>query len=198
MSRVPIAIILTLLFQIASFGYFAGQLSSRVGTLEDSIAATGRRGETDGNRALAFASRMERRALQASKKELVEVGDLSSTPDTRKQVSVCEAARVWTTFYHLSKALGLKPSGPMPEYPFSLPLHVTCRPGTRYLNGTRSLNPNFSELVMGWPIGWSDTMAPVTGFAPWLRRMRGALSRLLCEQAIDAETGECIRIVKKY
>ncbi len=43
----------------------------------------------------------------------------------------------------------------------------------------RQLNPSFVELLMGWPIGWTDCGRAVTGFAPWLRRMRGALSALI-------------------
>ena len=40
-------------------------------------------------------------------------------------------------------------------------------------------NPRFYELVMGWPIGWTRTGLPVTGFAAWLQRSRGALSALV-------------------
>lgn len=41
-----------------------------------------------------------------------------------------------------------------------------------------TFNPNFSDWVMGWPIGWTDPMQRVTGWSVWRRRMRGALLKL--------------------
>lgn len=102
---------------------------------------------------------------------------LVRTDQTGKQLGLREAARVWGTLWRLARALGLKP-GERPAYPYSLPLHVTCRPGTRYSKGDLTLNPNFSDLLMGWPPGWSACERPVTGFALWLLRMRTALSGL--------------------
>lgn len=73
-------------------------------------------------------------------------------------------------------ALGLKPSTPCPSLP---PVRVSFRHGaSSSLSGLTS-NPRFYEHLMGWPIGWSDAAQPATGFAAWLRRSRGELSRLL-------------------
>jgi hypothetical protein len=41
-----------------------------------------------------------------------------------------------------------------------------------------TFNPNFSDWIMGWPIGWADPMQPVTGWSLWLQRMRGELSKM--------------------
>tara|TARA_R110000868_G_scaffold111222_16_gene300491 strand:+ start:2446 stop:2601 length:156 start_codon:yes stop_codon:yes gene_type:complete len=43
-------------------------------------------------------------------------------------------------------------------------------------------NPRFHELLMGWPIGWSDPGQPVMEFAAWLQRSRGALSKLITSE----------------
>lgn len=45
----------------------------------------------------------------------------------------------------------------------------------------RSLNPRFVELLMGWPVGWTDSEPVETGLSLWLLRMRGALC-LLCSR----------------
>lgn len=41
-----------------------------------------------------------------------------------------------------------------------------------------TFNPNFSDWLMGWPIGWTDPTQPVTEWSLWLQRMRGELSKL--------------------
>jgi len=41
-----------------------------------------------------------------------------------------------------------------------------------------TLNPLFVEALMGWPIGWTGFASAATAWSPWLRRMRGELSRL--------------------
>lgn len=41
-----------------------------------------------------------------------------------------------------------------------------------------TLNPLFVEMLMGWPIGWTDCGSAVTGSSLWLRLMRFELFRL--------------------
>jgi hypothetical protein len=41
------------------------------------------------------------------------------------------------------------------------------------------LNPAFTEWLMGWPIGWTESAPAVTGWCRWQRHMRGALSALV-------------------
>ncbi len=50
-------------------------------------------------------------------------------------------------------------------------------------NGTQSqitLNPRFTEWLMGWPIGWTEFELAETEWFLWLQRMRGELSRMEC------------------
>jgi len=65
------------------------------------------------------------------------------------------------------------------------PLHISLMPGTRYLPGGLTFNPNFSAWLMGWPIGWSDPEPPVTALPVWLQRMRGKLDREWCSRRND-------------
>jgi hypothetical protein len=51
------------------------------------------------------------------------------------------------------------------------------------LNGIESqitLNPRFTEWLMGWPIGWTEFELAETEWFHWLQRMRGELSRMEC------------------
>lgn len=58
----------------------------------------------------------------------------------------------------------------------SLPrLPVTFHPGTARYSKDLSLNPAFTDWIMGWPIGWSDPQQPVTEWRQWLRRGRGGI-----------------------
>ncbi|BAV64758.1 site-specific DNA methylase [Sphingobium cloacae] len=92
------------------------------------------------------------------------------------QFSLANAARVWTNLFLVIRGLGLSMSGTCPSSP---PVRVSFKHGpTSSLVGLIS-NPRFYEHLMGWPIGWTAPEEPVTGFAVWLRRSRGALSRLL-------------------
>ena len=50
-------------------------------------------------------------------------------------------------------------------------------------NGIESnltLNPRFTEWLMGWPIGWTQFELAETEWFRWLRLMRGELSRMEC------------------
>ncbi len=93
-----------------------------------------------------------------------------------KQVSLTRATQLWSLMFHLVRQLG-RPEGPK-QYPFTRPLHLTLQPGTRFLPGDLTSNPNFLDWMMGWPIGWSEPTRSVTGWSRWLLRMRGELSAL--------------------
>jgi hypothetical protein len=67
----------------------------------------------------------------------------------------------------------------------TLPLLATFRHGFERSHGGLISNPRFFEWMMGWPIGWTDARAPVTGFARWLRRSRSAFSKLISEWPED-------------
>ncbi len=50
-------------------------------------------------------------------------------------------------------------------------------------DGTESqitLNPRFTEWLMGWPVGWTEFELAETEWCLWLQRMRGELSRMEC------------------
>lgn len=108
---------------------------------------------------------------------------------TGSQISLGTAARSWSLLYRLTRATGWRP-GPARTYPFSLPLHVTLKPGTRSSRGDLIWNPRFGEWVMGWPIGWSDPSSSVTGFARWLQQSRGALSEKLTQARREFDHSE--------
>lgn len=63
--------------------------------------------------------------------------------------------------------------------PSSLPVRVSFRHGKGSFSEGLISNPAFYELIMGWVTGWTEPGRPVTGFAAWLQRSRGQLSRLL-------------------
>jgi hypothetical protein len=42
------------------------------------------------------------------------------------------------------------------DFPFSRRLHLTLATGQRYSRGDLTFNPNLSDWMMGWPIGWSE------------------------------------------
>jgi DNA (cytosine-5)-methyltransferase 1 len=42
-----------------------------------------------------------------------------------------------------------------------------------------TLNPLFVEVLMGWPVGWTDCASAGMALSPWLRLMRSELSHLL-------------------
>ncbi|SHM61476.1 hypothetical protein SAMN05444272_2750 [Roseibium suaedae] len=101
----------------------------------------------------------------------------TATDQKGSQHSIGNAARVWSVFWMTAQTMGLKPSQALISRS-SHPLHVTLMPGTRTCPGDWTFNPNFSDWLMGWPIGWSDPGQPVTGLSRWLQRMRGEISRL--------------------
>lgn len=75
-----------------------------------------------------------------------------------------------------------KPTESLPnasEYHY-LHLHqMTPQHGQKSCPSHRVLNPQFVEMLMGWPIGWTDCDSPVTGYAHWQRLMLSSLWRLL-------------------
>ena len=102
------------------------------------------------------------------------------------QFSLSNAARAWTKLWLLLAALGWQPG--LTTCPCSPPVRVSFRFGRgSFIDGLIS-NPQFFELAMGWPIGWSAPEAAVTGFARWRQRSLTELSRLhLLAAARDQE-----------
>ncbi|WP_245157608.1 hypothetical protein [Brevundimonas sp. A19_0] len=120
---------------------------------------------------------------------VIEDGTLTFTgPSDAKQgsggqFSLDNAARAWTTLRATLWSIGVRP---MAQRSSSRRARVSLRLGKGSLPGDLISNPHFHEMVMGWPIGWTAPGAPVTEFAAWLRRSRGALSALLADREVPA------------
>lgn len=96
---------------------------------------------------------------------------------TGKQLALGQAARIWSMMVTMTQLVGGRLQD-LKNYPYSRPLHLSLRLGSRSSIGDWTFNPNFSDWIMGWPIGWTDPTRPVTGWSAWLQRMRIALSEL--------------------
>ncbi len=100
-------------------------------------------------------------------------GTLKLTRDERqggKQLGLKNAAQSWTLLWDLMIALGWEPQNPIS----SLPYRVLLQSGELPSAGALTLNPQFSDWMMGWPLGWTEPLRPVTGWSLWLQRARGA------------------------
>ena len=121
------------------------------------------------------------KSLYCARIELQLVSDCFLMRDdptqTGSQIALGKAARLWTSIWLLMKACGARPTKAF-TFPSSRPLHLTLNAGPRSLIGDLTFNPNFSDWIMGWPIGWTDPTRPVTEWSVWLQRMRGELSKL--------------------
>lgn len=150
----------------------------------------------------AWATALQRACFQREKSALATSGaDSSSWPtpttvwfkyehglavgagalkfEAKHQTQLGGAAIAWTLFWELlHSTLGPELVRMIAICPSSPPAQVTLRPGPTSSCATLGLNPRYQEMLMGWPDGWTDSASPVTGFARWLRRSRGALSRL--------------------
>ncbi len=99
--------------------------------------------------------------------------------EAKTQRSIVGTAASWTLFWELlHSTVGPELIRTLAICPSTRPAQVMLRPGPTCSAATLGSNPRFLEMLMGWPDGWTDSASPVMGFAPWLRRMRGALSRL--------------------
>lgn len=95
------------------------------------------------------------------------------------QFPVQHAARTWTLLWMTMRQAGFRPMQLSMPCRSSPPVRVSFKHGTGSSLGGLISNPRFYEHLMGWPIGWTDPEAPVTGFAAWLLRSRGQLSKLI-------------------
>ena len=93
---------------------------------------------------------------------------------TGRQTGIKNAASAWTLMWELMTAAGWTPQ----PFRFSHRFRVSVRNGEKYSTDPLSLNPAFTDWLMGWPLGWTDPVRPVTEWSLWLRRMRIALCEL--------------------
>ena len=85
----------------------------------------------------------------------------------RTQFTLGKAAAVWTA----DVVLGARSRSTRLGRVIELPGGATSK-------WIHDFNPRFGEAMMGWPIDWTACGSSVTGYRPWLRRMRGELCRL--------------------
>lgn len=60
----------------------------------------------------------------------------------------------------------------------SRPGRPITKAGENVCGSNRTLNPQFVEALMGWPVGWTGFAFAETEWSRWLQRMRCELSRL--------------------
>ncbi|WP_288994478.1 hypothetical protein [uncultured Gemmobacter sp.] len=90
---------------------------------------------------------------------------------TGSQVGLRNAAQAWALLWDLLTASGWTPQRPRSSHR----CRVILLNGEKHSDGLLTLNPAFSDWVMGWPAGWTDPLRPVTGWSRWLRQGRGAI-----------------------
>ncbi|KPN64241.1 hypothetical protein SAMN04488527_101241 [Aliiroseovarius crassostreae] len=93
---------------------------------------------------------------------------------TGTQVGIKNAASAWTLMWELMAAAGWQPQPFRSSHRF----RVILLNGEKYSTDPLSLNPAFTDWMMGWPSGWTDPQQPVTEWSLWLRRMRTAFYEL--------------------
>lgn len=90
------------------------------------------------------------------------------------QVGIKNAGSAYTLMWDLMTAAGWSPQ----RFQSSHRFRVILLSGEKHSSDPLSLNPAFTDWMMGWPSGWTDPVRPVTEWSHWLRRMRIALCEL--------------------
>ncbi len=90
---------------------------------------------------------------------------------TGKQVGIKNAASAWTLMWDLMGAAGWTPQ----RFRSSHRFRVILLSGEKHSGDPLSLNPAFTDWMMGWLSGWSDPLQPVTRWSQWLRRARSSI-----------------------
>ncbi len=87
---------------------------------------------------------------------------------TGTQIGLKNQAVAWTLLWDLLTAIGWKGG----SFPYSHPNRVILLNGEKHSTAGLTLNPAFSDWLMGWPSGWTDPLSPVTVWSQWLRQGR--------------------------
>jgi len=85
-----------------------------------------------------------------------------------KQVGIKNAASAWTLFWDILIASGWTPS----PFPSSHRVRVSLNCGEKHSTDGLALNPAFTDLMMGWPMGWTEPLRPGTAWSQWLQQGR--------------------------
>jgi hypothetical protein len=86
------------------------------------------------------------------------------------QLGIKNAAMAWTLMWDMLVAAGWTPQAPRSSHR----CRVSLLNGEKHSTTGLTLNPAFTDWMMGWPPGWSDPLQPVTGWSQWLQHARGA------------------------
>lgn len=112
-----------------------------------------------------FKSGGNRACIKASPAGLLFQSNLNQTG---AQIGLRNAALAWTLMWDLLTAAGWEPR----PFPSSHRHRVILLNGEKYSTDNLTLNPQLKDWLMGWPIGWSEPLRPVTGWSQWLLRAR--------------------------
>jgi hypothetical protein len=136
-----------------------------------------------------------KRSSGANRTELLRLWPTAKASDgnrpsagRRREADLTDRARCWATPSARDWRSGLagpetmaRNSRPLNEQAvsgLSRPAPETITVGGTGCGDTPTLNPLFVEALMGWPTGWTGFASVATAWSPWLRLMRGELSRL--------------------
>ena len=108
-----------------------------------------------------------RAAIQLSPAGLQFRTDLNQTG---KQLGLKNAAQNRTLLRDLLTAAGWTAQAPFSSHPCP----VILLNGEKRSPTALTLNPAFTDWMMGWPPGWTDPLQPVTGLSGCRQRALGA------------------------
>ena len=112
-----------------------------------------------------FKSSGNRACIQLSSEGLAFRCDQNQTGS---QMGLRNQATSWTLLRQLLDAAGWRGK----RLRSSHPNRVVLLSGEKHSERGLTLNPAFTDWIMGWPIGWTEPQKPVTGWSHWQRRGR--------------------------
>lgn len=125
--------------------------------------------------------------IELAGQEVSLKGPTDIVAESGGQFSLSNAARQWTTLWMILQACGWRAE--MLTSRSTPPVRVAFKHGKGSFASGLISNPQFFELVMGWPVGWTDAEVPVTGWSRWKQLSLGALSEALL--VFDGPAGAC-------
>jgi len=90
---------------------------------------------------------------------------------TGSQIGLRNVAMAWMLMWQMMAAAGWEPRHPSSSHR----CRVILLNGEKHSERTLTLNPAFTDWMMGWPPGWTDPLQPATAWSHWLQRARGAI-----------------------